>query len=438
MEDVVISHLHSHEGCGVQLKGWVYNVRSSGKIGFLLLRDGSGICQCIVRTEFSKKNYQKLLECFKSLKQEDCVIVEGMVKKHKSDYEIHVQSLKKWSSELENKTKHSSFSYPLGKKDHGIDFLLNNRHLWLRSKKPWAVLRIRHELMQAIHTFFFEREFIQVSAPVLTPTACEGSADLFSVDFFGEKNTVFLSQSGQLYMEAAAAGFGKVYCLSPVFRAEKSSTRRHLMEFWMVEPEMAFYDLDQCMDEAQKLVEYLVKRVLKNRKQELMILQRDITLLEKIKAPFPRLSYPEAIQLLDSKKDYAKGLGGEDETLLSSQFEKPVFIHRYPLEAKAFYMKTDPKNPQCSLSFDLLGTQGYGELIGGSQREDNLQNLEQKIKAHHLESKHFQWYTDLRKYGSFPHSGFGLGVERLVSWICGLNHVRESIAFPRMYGRNFF
>jgi len=310
--------------------------------------------------------------------------------------------------------------------------------------------------MQAIHAFFSQKDFIQIDAPTLTPISCEDSTSMFPVKFF-DNNCVYLSQSGQLYMEAAAASFGKVYCVNPVFRAEKSSTRRHLLEFWMVEPEMAFHDLDQCMQLAEELIEHIVLQVLKNRQQEMEFLQRDLEPLRKIRTPFPRLSYKEAIDILKKHKSThslkntqdhphqthssvteKETLGGEDETVLSSLFEKPVFIHRYPVKAKAFYMKTDQNDPHASLSFDLLGTQGYGEIIGGSQREDDLEILEQKMRDHHVEKKDLEWYLDLRRYGGFPHSGFGLGVERGLSWICELDHVRESIAFPRLYGRKFF
>ena len=429
MSQACISQLSQYENTSVQLKGWVYNLRSSGKIGFLLLRDGSGICQCILNSSFSTL---KSFEVFKNLKKESVVEIEGVVKKWKAGFEIHVQKLKQASPSL---------SYPLGKKDHGIDFLLQHRHLWLRSKRPWAILRIRHEITRAIHLFFRQKNFLQIEAPILTPNACEGSSTLFPIHFFKE-DQVYLSQSGQFYMEAAAAAFGKVYCFNPVFRAEKSSTRRHLLEFWMVEPEIAFYNMEQCMNLAEEIIIFLVSEVLKNKKKELEILKRNTEPLKKIKSPFPRLHYQEAAEILLQKKDtnFKRGedFGGEDETLLSSHFEKPIFVHHYPLKIKAFYMKTDQKQPNFSLSFDLLGTEGYGELIGGSEREDNLSFLEQKMKQHQVEKENLKWYLDLRRYGSFPHSGFGLGLERVVSWICGLTHVREAIAFPRLYGRGFF
>lgn len=441
MHAASIACLSSYTGKIVQVKAWVYNLRSSGKIGFLIIRDGSGWCQCVVRADKGDKN-NSILEVFNNLKQEDCIVVKGEVQKHQADLEIHVQHISKLSSN-ERSQSEKTFIYPLGKKDHGIDFLLNHRHLWLRSRRPWAVLRIRHTITRAIHNFFAQKDFIQVDAPSLTPTACEESSSLFPVRFFN-KEDVYLSQSGQLYMEAAAAAFGKVYCFNPVFRSEKSSTRRHLLEFWMVEPEMAFYDLNQCMELVEELIEYVISQVLQQRQKELDLLGVDQSALKKITVPFPRLSYEKACQILKEKKpsedkiDSTTGLGGEDETILSSCFEKPVFIHRYPLAAKAFYMKTDPENNKYSLSFDLLGTQGYGELVGGSEREDDLNVLEKKMQQHQLEKKLLEWYLDLRKYGTFPHSGFGLGVERMLSWVCNLSHVRESIAFPRMYGRAFF
>ncbi len=424
-----IADLNNKTNQPVLLKGWVYGLRSSGQIRFLLLRDGSGLCQCILTSSVSSP---ESMEAFKNLRQESVVEVQGRVKKRKKDFEVHVETLSQISP---------SEAYPLSKKEHGIDFLLQHRHLWLRSKKTWAILKIRHEITRAIHAFFNQNNFLQVSAPILTPNACEESSTLFSVPFFNESE-VYLSQSGQFYMESAAAAFGKVYCFNPVFRAEKSSTRRHLLEFWMVEPEMAFYNLEQSMLLAEDLIVFLVSEVLKNNLKELKTLQRDTQALEKIRAPFPRLHYKEAAQILIEKKSarfkMGQDLGGEDETLLSSRFEKPVFVHHYPSETKAFYMKTDRKSPEFSLSFDLLGTEGYGELIGGSEREEDLTILENKIKQQEVEKENLKWYLDLRRYGSFPHSGFGLGLERTISWICGLNHVREAIAFPRLYGRSFF
>jgi len=427
MNTTYISQLNLYEGKKIKLTGWVYNQRSSGKIGFLLLRDGSGICQCVVNSAFSNP---ACFEVLKKAEQESVLEVVGVVKKWKNDFEVQVDILKLVSE---------SVRYPLGKKNHGIDFLLQNRHLWLRSKKPWAILRVRHEITKAIHDFFNQEGFLQIEAPLLTPTSCEGTSSLFPVKFF-DKKEVFLSQSGQLYLEAATAAFGKVYCFNPVFRAEKSSTRRHLLEFWMVEPEMAFYDMDQTILLAEKLVSFIVAKVLQNRAKELEILQRDIKLLKKVTPPFYRLHYEEAAKLLMDKKSsfrFGEDFGGEDETIISSQMEKPVFLHHYPSNIKPFYMKS-AKKEGFSLSFDLLAPEGYGEIVGGSQREDDLDQLESKIKQHKVEKETLKWYLDLRKYGTFVHSGFGLGIERVVSWLCGLSHVREAIAFPRLYGRSFF
>ena len=432
-QKTLVADLSRQEGKTVYLTGWVYNLRSSGGICFLLLRDGSGICQCVLNSSFTNKEY---FEIFKNLQQENTIEVQGIVKAWKKGFEVQVQKLKNLNSE------ETAPPYPIGKKEHGIDFLLKHRHLWLRSKNTHAALSIRHEVTQAIHLFFHEKNFLEVAAPILTPNACEGSSTLFSIPFFEEKEPLYLSQSGQFYMEAAAAAFEKVYCFNPVFRAEKSSTRRHLLEFWMVEPEIAFYNLNQCMELAEDLIIFIVKQVLKNRGQELQTLNRNIKPLEKVEKPFPRLHYKEAIKLLQERPNSSikphQELGGEEETFLSSQFDKPVFIHHYPIETKAFYMKQDETEKEYSLSFDLLGIEGAGELIGGSERETNLKRLEQRMKEHKVEKEDLEWYLDLRRYGNFPHSGFGLGLERVVTWLTGLNHVREAIAFPRLYGRSFF
>lgn len=425
---VPIKDLFRFEGQEVSLRGWVYQFRSSGKISFLVLRDGTGECQCVLSDKMSEKESLKL---FFEVNLESAVQVWGQVKQWKDGFEIKTRRLEILSS---------SENYPIAKKSHGVDFLLKHRHLWLRSKRQRAIIHIRNEIMKNIHSFFQKEDFIQLDAPVLMPTASEGTSSLFSVDFFGE-DQVFLTQSGQLHMEAGAAAFGKVYCFGPTFRAEKSSTRRHLLEFWMIEPEMAFYTYQEAMELAENLVEYVVQNTIQSCKMQFQILERDTSDLGKIKAPFPRLSYKKASEILKQKNpDFSPGkdLGGKDEGLLSEDFEKPVFIHHYPKHIKAFYMKEDPEDSNLSLSFDLLATEGYGELIGGSQREDNEDILIEKIKAHGLEEKHFKWYLDLRRYGSFSHSGFGLGLERMVSWLCALDHVREAIPFPRLYGRSFF
>lgn len=423
-----IKNLLEQEGKEVLLQGWVLQFRSSGKISFLLLRDGTGECQCV----FSEKNLDKASwDNFSRLSLESLVQVEGRVKKWKEGFEIEGSRLQILSQ---------SQDYPIAKKSHGVDFLLKNRHLWIRSKRQRAILFIRQEIMKSIHEFFQKSDFLQVTAPLLMPTASEGTSSLFSVDFFGE-DQVFLSQSGQLHMEAASACFSKVYSFGPTFRAEKSSTRRHLLEFWMVEPEMAFYSYREAMALAEDFVFYVLQQSLKNCKTQLKTLERDTASLEKIKTPFPQISYQESQKILKEKNpDFVPGkdLGAKDETLLSEVFDQPVFVHHFPKNIKAFYMKEDPENPELSLSFDLLATEAYGELIGGSQREEDIKTLLKNMKAHELDEKDFKWYLDLRRYGSFPHSGFGLGLERMVSWICGLDHVREAIPFPRLYGRAFF
>jgi len=423
-----IKDLAQFEGQDVELKAWLYQFRSSGKIFFLILRDGTGLCQSV----FSEKESEKgSLKFFSDLNLESLVLVKGRVVKWKKGFEIKGKSLKILSS---------SKNYPISKKAHGVDFLMNHRHLWLRSKRQRAILCIRDEVIKNIHDFFKSQGFIQVTAPILVPTASEGTSSLFPVNFFNE-GEVYLSQTGQLYMEAAASALSKVYCFGPTFRAEKSSTRRHLLEFWMVEPEMAFCSMEEAMQLAEKFVEYVIQKSLQNIKEHLDVLERDTTKLQNIKAPFPRISYKEVCKILEKKQSHfvpGKDLGGADESLLSEIYDQPLFVHHYPKNIKAFYMKEDKEDPKLSLSFDLLATEAYGELIGGSQREDDLDKILKNIKDHQLEEKHFNWYLDIRRYGSFPHSGFGLGLERLISWICGLDHVREAIPFPRLYGRKFF
>ncbi|MCC6276925.1 MAG: asparagine--tRNA ligase [Oligoflexia bacterium] len=429
MNRVYISDLSQHVGQTVELRGWVYNTRSSGKIKFLLLRDGTGVCQCVY---FKGDCNPESFEAFEKLTQESCVYVTGTVKEEKRSpggYELSAKNL----------TIHSiAAEYPISPKEHGTDFLMNHRHLWLRSSRQHAALRVRHEIIKSIRDFFDGRGFTLVDAPIFTPSACEGTSTLFQTNYFDEK--AYLSQSGQLYNEAGAAAFGKVYCFGPTFRAEKSKTRRHLIEFWMVEPEVAFADLYENMELAEQFVEYIVQRVLKNRAEELRVLERNTAALEKIQAPFPRLHYNEAAELiLKENPEFKKGddFGGTDETIVSSKFDRPVFVHHYPAAVKAFYMKRDPSDEVSSLSCDLLATEGYGEIIGGGQREDDLEKLFSRIHEHGLREQDFSWYLDLRKYGTFPHSGFGLGVERTVAWICGLPHVRETAPFPRLYGRMY-
>jgi asparaginyl-tRNA synthetase len=425
-----ISDLKNYVGQKVELRGWVYNVRSSGKIKFLLLRDGTGICQCIYfKGECDADAFETE---FPKLTQETSVIVTGTVREEKRSpggYELGAESLK--IIQIANE-------YPITPKEHGTDFLMTNRHLWLRSKRQHAILRVRAEIIAAIRDFFDGRGFTLTDAPIFTPNACEGTSTLFETKYFDDK--AYLSQSGQLYMEATAAALGKVYCFGPTFRAEKSKTRRHLIEFWMVEPEVAFNDMYDNMELAEQFVEYVVQRTIKNKAEELVALERDVSKLAPVKAPFPRLHYSEAAQIIKKENpEFIIGddLGAPDETILSEKFDRPVFVHHYPTAVKAFYMKEDPNEPGLAMCSDLLASEGYGEIIGGGQREDNLDVLLAKIKEHKLNEADFAWFLDLRRYGSFPHSGFGLGVERAVSWICGLPHIRETIPFPRLYGRYY-
>ena len=422
-----IKNLSEFEAQEVTLKAWVSQFRSSGKIAFLHLRDGTGECQAVLN-----QKYTKGFEGFSQISLECLLEVKALVKKWKDSFELQVKSFQILSPSLD---------YPISKKAHGVDFLLNHRHLWLRSRRQALILKIRSELTRKLHEFFHQKGFVQISSPILQPMASEGTSSLFSVDFF-DQDKVFLSQTAQLHLEALSAALSKVYCFGPTFRAEKSSTRKHLLEFWMIEPEMAFYNYKEAMDLAEEMLLFVIRNILNSHSQELEALGRDLKKLEKItETPFPRISYQEASDLLQKKlADFKTGqdLGAKDEALLSEIFERPVFVHHYPKKIKAFYMKEDSENPELSLSFDLIASEGYGELIGGSQREDHLELLLKSIKAHKLEEKYFEWYLDLRRYGSFEHSGFGLGIERLVSWVCGLEHVRESIPFPRLYGRSFF
>ncbi len=425
MKWVYIEDLKDHVGEEVEIRGWVYNKRSSGRVRFLLVRDGTGIVQA---TAWSRQKDNPLFRAFDTLTQESSVIIRGKVKEDKrapGGYEIELKEII---------PVQIAEDYPITPKEHGIAFLMAHRHLWLRSSKQHAIMRIRHEIIKAIRDFFDEvKKFTLVDAPILTPAACEGTTTLFETDYFGEK--AYLSQSGQLYMEAAAMALGKVYCFGPTFRAEKSKTRRHLMEFWMVEPEVAYFRLEDDIQLAEELVEFIVKRVLERRRKELEKLERDISKLEKVERPFPRISYDEAIEIL--KKDgfdikWGDEIGGDEETALALKFEKPLILHRFPAAQKAFYMEPDPERPELSLSFDMLAPEGYGEIIGGSERISDYDLLLKRIRENNLPEEAFQWYLDLRKYGSVPHAGFGLGVERTVAWITGVKHVRETIPFPRL------
>lgn len=427
MQSVDISHVAEHVGEEVKLEGWVYNKRSSGSLVFLIVRDGTGFIQAVaVKGEISDEDFQKCDE----LTQESSIVVSGKVKADKrapGGYELAVTGVR---------PVHIAEEYPISLKKHGVDFLMDWRHLWLRTPRQAAVLKIRHEIIGAIRDFLDEREFVLVDAPILTPSACEGTTTLFSTDYFD--STAYLSQSGQLYMEAAAMALGKVYCFGPTFRAEKSKTRRHLTEFWMVEPEMAWVDLDGNLKLQEELISYVVQRVLEERKNELATVERDTGRLENIKPPFPRVSYDEAVEILNKcgvEFEWGNDFGGGDETVLAEQFELPVFVHRYPTDIKAFYMKPDPSRPEICLSADLLAPEGYGEIIGGGQRIDDPRLLAARIKEHDLPEEAYAWYMDLRKFGSVPHSGFGLGLERVVAWICGIDHIRETIPFPRLLKR---
>ena len=428
MKTVTIKKLDQYIDQDVEIKGWVYNRRSVGKIWFLILRDGTGLLQCvIVDGECDSETFS--LE--QQLNQEDSVIVTGRVKKEPravGGYELGVNQV--------SVVNHTTDEYPISKKDHGPDFLMSNRHLWLRSKRQNAIMRIRHQIIKAIRDYFDNNDFILIDSPIFTGNSVEGTTTLFELEYFEKK--AYLTQSGQLYQESGAMAFGKTYCFGPVFRAEKSKTRRHLTEFWMVEPEIAYCDLDQNMVWMEGLVVYIIDEVLKKCTSELSDLDRDISKLENMKLPFPRITYDEAAEILKNSGvdfQYGKDLGGADETIISNKYNKPVMIHRWPADTKAFYMKRDKNNNDLSLGVDMIAPEGYGEIIGGGQREDDLDILIERIRHHDLPLKPFEWYLDLRKYGSVPHSGFGLGLERVVAWICGTKHIRETIPFPRTMTR---
>ncbi len=415
------------EGTEVSLQGWLYHKRSSGKLQFLLVRDGTGIVQCTV---YKPGVSAETFEASERITQESSVRLTGTVhadQRAPGGYEIQVRELT---------ILQLAVDYPITPKEHGPEFLMDNRHLWLRSKNQHAILRIRHTIIKAIRDFFDGRGFTLIDTPIFTPAACEGTSTLFETDYFDTK--AFLTQSGQLYAEAAAMAFGKVYCFGPTFRAEKSKTRRHLTEFWMVEPEVAFNDLNDNMELAEAFIEYIVKTVLRDRPEELRTLERDVSCLERVVAPFPRIHYDEAVRLVREAGltfEYGSDFGAPDEAAISERFDRPVIVHHYPAAVKAFYMKRDPGEPDKALAMDILASEGYGEIVGGSQREDDYQTLLERIKEHGLPEEAFDWYLDLRKYGSVPHSGFGLGVERTVAWICGIQHVRETVPFARMIHR---
>ncbi len=492
-----INQLSDHQDKTVTLKGWIYNIRSSKNIHFLEVRDGTGLCQCIVGADNVS---EEVFEAAGTLKQESSLEITGKVVKDDRSvggYELHVSDMK---------IIQIAENYPITPKEHGVEFLMENRHLWLRSRRQWAAMQVRNTIQFSIHRFFQQEGFIQMDAPIFTANAAEGTTTLFETDYFDEK--AYLTQSGQLYGEAMAMAHGKIYTFGPTFRAEKSKTRRHLTEFWMIEPEMAFYDLDMNMELAEKMLQFIIRTVLEEKKAELDILERDTTLLEKAAAePYKRISYTEAVNQLKSDKtaqmldemesdrteelasikkeleeikkehgsakkwrkvqidqrikeiharidqieedlrnipewkesarnfDWGNDFGGSDETILTMQYDTPLIIHRYPAEVKAFYMKRDPEDDKLALAVDVLAPEGFGEIIGGSVREDSLNTLKKRVAEHNLPEEVFKWYLDLRRYGSVPHAGYGLGLERTVAWICGLGHVRETIPFPRMLGR---
>jgi asparaginyl-tRNA synthetase len=423
-----IEDIARHDGQAVRLRGWLHNRRSSGKIHFLTLRDGSGFIQCVMSKQavgdemFTRADH---------LTQESALMIEGTVRadaRAPGGYEVDVSSLDVVSEAKE---------YPITPKEHGVEFLMDRRHLWIRSPRQQAILRVRHEVINAVREFFNSRGFILADPPIFTPAACEGTTTLFPVQYF-EDNTAYLTQSGQLYNEANAMALGRVYAFGPTFRAEKSKTRRHLTEFWMVEPEMAYATLEDVIELAEALVVYVVGRALEQRKRELQVLERDTSKLEKVVPPFPRISYDEAAELLQKKGlpfTWGGDFGAPDETALSEEFDRPICVHRYPSAVKAFYMKPDPQRPEVALGVDVLAPEGYGEIIGGGERISDYDLLLQRIKEHNLPQEAFEWYLDLRRFGSVPHGGFGMGIERVVSWICGLEHLREAIPYPRMLYR---
>ncbi len=422
-EKTTISQIAPFLGKEVTLSGWVYNITGKGKLQFIMLRDGTGMIQVVVfKGNVSEEVFQRCTQ----LTLESSIIVTGTVTsdpRAKGGFELQASDVQVIQIAQE---------YPITPKEHGIEFLMDHRHLWLRSSKQHAILKIRHEVIKAARDYFDNLGFTLVDAPIFTPNACEGTTNLFETNYFDTK--AYLTQSGQLYMEAAAMAFGKVYCFGPTFRAEKSKTRRHLTEFWMIEPEVAFCDLEQDMDLAEGMICYIVERVLERRRRELEVLERDISKLEAVKKPFPRITYDEAVKLIKAENpQFIDGddLGGTDETIVSSHFDRPVMITHYPAAVKAFYMKRDPQRPDRALCVDVLAPEGYGEIIGGGQREDDLETLKTAIEHHNLPEEAFKWYLDLRRYGSVPHAGFGMGIERTVAWICNRPHIRETIPFPR-------
>ena len=434
MNKTYIRDVSKHVGEEITIKGWLYNTRSSGKLMFPQVRDGSGIIQGVV---FKKNVPEQVWNDFEKLTQESSIIVTGKVRADErapGGYELDVTGVE---------VIQVAHDYPITPKEHGVEFLMDNRHLWLRSKRQHAILSIRAAVIRAVRDFFDSNGFLLMDTPIFTPAACEGTTTLFEVDYFDDAKA-YLTQSGQLYNEATAAAFGKVYSFGPTFRAEKSKTRRHLTEFWMVEPEVAYAELDDIMNLAEEFITFIVHRVLENRRKELTELERDITKLESISPPFPRLQYDDAVKMLQEahskgelqeRFEWGGDFGAPDETYLSNQFDRPVMVHRYPAAVKAFYMQPDSERPELAMCVDVLASEGYGEVIGGGQRADDLEYLLKQIHAHGLPEEAFDWYLDLRKYGTFPHGGFGMGIERCTAWLCGIEHIRETIPFPRMLYR---
>ena len=432
--DIRIENIADYVGQEVTIRGWLYNRTDKGRLQFLQVRDGTGIVQVVA---FEKEVAPEVFADIRRLTRESSLIVSGVVRADErapgvpGGYELGLTGLE---------IVQIAEEYPIAPKEHGVEFLMERRHLWIRSARQWAILRIRATIIKAIRDWFDNNGFILMDTPILTPAACEGTTTLFETDYFG--TPAYLSQSGQLYNEANIMAFGKVYCFGPTFRAEKSKTRRHIMEFWMVEPEMAYVHLDGCMEVGEQLVSYVVQQVLEKRGPELKLIERDTSKLERIVPPFPRITYDQAVEMINElgrergvSIEWGDDFGAPQETLLSEHFEEPVFVHHYPTAIKAFYMAQEPERPETCKSVDLLAPEGYGEIIGGGERSPDINFLEEQIKRHNLPRAAYEWYLDLRRYGSVPHSGFGLGVERTVAWICGLHHIRETIAFPRLLGR---
>jgi asparaginyl-tRNA synthetase len=428
---ITIEHAGKHAGETVEIAGWLYNLRRGGKICFPQVRDGTGIMQCVaVKSALPEETFEKL----KDLTQESSLTVRGKIRaeaRAPGGFEMDVES-----ADIVQRVPESD-PYPITPKDHGVDFLMDHRHLWLRSRRQHAALKVRHEVIKGLRDYFDSNGFVLVDTPIFTPSACEGTTTLFEVAY-SEEEKVYLAQSGQLYSEATCASFGKVYCFGPTFRAEKSKTRRHLTEFWMVEPEMAYADLEDVKRVGEEMVLFVIARVLENRKEDLKVLERDVSKLEAVKGPFHRMSYDDAVIKLQSKGSeiqWGGDFGNTDETLLTDDLDRPVMVDRYPASVKAFYFQPAPERPELAMGVDFIAPEGYGEIIGGGQRIHDLDLLLKRLADHNLPREAFEWYLDLRKYGSVPHAGFGMGVERFVAWMCGLEHIRETIAFPRMLYR---